>query len=336
MKRFLVLLFAFLYPAATQAGPVARSGFFIPSVLSVDTVAHTATFPLHKGTVDGKTVWFIITDASDVRVAKQFRVDYAPDLKDISAEATQRASKDFSFDGAPDFSPPRTYVAGASGFPPKSAAPGSIADGKYSPFVKVENVAGVINAPIIATGDGPFDVATHTNTEDRVVAIDTVKKTATLVLARGFFNDKPVYYLSTEASDPVAASVERATYVPKLAKAGAGTSIPIGVVLNGPQDGRNPQGLAYLALRTPLDKDATESNVQTIASPFNVLSLVPNLAHAYAENGYSPLWNVMVVGSPQRARLTNYGEIAAQTKSAGFFVNCPAVAFGDDSASGTH
>jgi hypothetical protein len=29
----------------------------------------------------------------------------------------------------------------------------------------------VYNAPIVATGDGPFDVTHHTNTEDRVLGI---------------------------------------------------------------------------------------------------------------------------------------------------------------------
>ncbi|HTX59111.1 MAG TPA: hypothetical protein VMH02_05485, partial [Verrucomicrobiae bacterium] len=168
----------------------------------------------------------------------------------------------------------------------------------------------------------------HANTEDRVVAIDTVKQTATLVLARGFVDGKPVYYVSTDASDPVAAAVERATYVPRLAKADAAATIPIGVVASGPTGSADAQGLAYLTLDTPIADDATAANAATIGSPFNVLSLVPDLQAPYAENGYSPLWSVEVVGAPQSQRLTSYADLAALAKPAGFVVNCPAIAFG--------
>jgi len=308
---------------------------FFKSVNGVDTTAHTATFPLHHGTVNGKSVWYILTDASDASVAKARGLDFAPDLANLASAAVATASLgaggEIAFAGAPDCSPTRTYVASAGGFPPASATPGGVADDAYSPFVRVNGIAGVLNAPIVATGDGPFDVEHHRNTQDRVVAIDTAKNTVTLVLARGFVGGKPVYYLSTEASDPVAASVERATYVPRLAKAGAAAEIPIGVVANGPVEPSGPQGLAYLTLRTPIADDATAANAATIGSPFNVLSLVPNTKAPFADNGYSPLWNVMVVGTPQSARITSYAGIAPIAKPAGFVVNCPAIAFGDGS-----
>jgi hypothetical protein len=308
---------------------------FFKSVNGVDTTAHTATFPLHHGTVNGRSVWYILTDASDVDVAKARGLDFAPDLANLAsaaiAPATLETGGDIAFAGAPDFSPARTYVASAGGFPPTSATPGGIAGDAYSPFVRVKGIAGVLNAPIVATGDGPFDVEHHTNTQDRVVALDTAKNTVTLVLARGFVDGKPVYYLSTEASDPVAASVVRATYVPRLAKAGAAAEIPIGVVVHGPVAASGPQGLAFLTLHTPIADDATGANAATIGSPFNVLSLVPDTKKPLADNGYSPLWNVMVVGAPQSGRITSYAGIASISKPAGFVVNCPAIAFGDGS-----
>ena len=192
---------------------------------------------------------------------------------------------------------------------------------------EVDGHGGVLDAPIVATGEGPFDVTTHSNTEDRVVAINTASKIVTLVLARGFVGGKPVLYLSTEASDPIVASVERATYVPRLAKADSAGAIPIGVIASGPQLGSNVQGLAYLALKTPLGDDATVANAADIGSPFNVLSLAPDIAHPYAENGYSPLWSVFVVGDAQANRLTSFAEVAPVAKPAGFEVNCPAIAF---------
>jgi hypothetical protein len=310
----------------------ALSLLFVKSVLSVDTTAHTATFPLHHGTSGGHSVWYIVTDASDASVAKTRGLDFAPDLANLGATAIASAKlsgEDVAFAGAPDFSPVRTYVPSAGGFPPKSATPGGVADSAYSPFVRVAGIAGVLNAPIVATGDAPFDVEHHANTQDRVVAIDAAKHTVTLVLARGFIDGKPVYYLSTEASDPVAAAVERATYVPRLAKASPAAEIPIGVVVNGPVAPADAQGLAFLTLHTPIGDDATATNVTSIGSPFNVLSLVPDTKNPYADNAYSPLWNVMAVGTPQSKRITSYSGIAAISKPAGFVVNCPAIAFGD-------
>ena len=313
----------------------AASLLFVKSVLAVDTTAHTATFVLHHGRANGKSVWYIQTDASDAGVAKARGLDFAPDIANLDSTAIAAAKlsgSEVAFAGAPDFSPERTYVASDSGFPPKSATPGGIADAAYSPFVHIEGVAGVINAPIVATGDEPFDVEHHTNTQDRVIAIDTAKHTVTLVLARGFIDAKPVYYLSTEASDPVASAVERATYEPRLAKASPAAEIPIGVVVNGPVAAADAQGLAFLSLHTPLADDATPANVATIGSPFNVLSLVPDTKNPYADNGYSPLWNVMAAGAPQTKRITSYAGIASISKPAGFAVNCPAIAFGDPAA----
>ena len=83
----------------------------------------------------------------------------------------------------------------------------------------------VYNAPIVATGDGPFDFIHHTNTQDHVVAIDTTPDydidgpEVTMALAHGFDSGKPILYLSTEASDAMAATLERATFVPLLANA---------------------------------------------------------------------------------------------------------------------
>jgi hypothetical protein len=315
---------------AASAATEPASAFFFKSIVSVDDGKHTVTLPLNRGLAKGKTVWYIVTDASDASVARKEGVDYAPDIAKLGDAAIAKARTSagiVEFPGAPDFSPQRSYVAGATGFPPKSAKPGGVGDDAYSPFVEVDGRGGVLNAPIVATGDGPFDVTTHTNTEDRVVAIDTANNTVTLVLARGFVDGKPVFYLSTEASDPIAAAVERATYVPRLAKADSAGAIPIGVIANGPQIGSNVQGLAYLALKTPLGDEATVANAADIGSPFNVLSLAPDIANPYAENGYSPLWSVFVVGDAQAKRLTSYADVAPIAKPAGFVVNCPAIAF---------
>ncbi len=335
MKRSIAALAGVILSLTVSLNAQAASEKILPSAISVDTTAHTAVLPLYHGTSKGQSVWYIITDASNATMARKLHVIYSPSLAHIGNDATQNAKRTGSrldFAGAPDFSAARTYVASTDGFPPTSATPGGVADADYSPFVHVSGEDGVLNAPILATGDGPFDVTTHTNTEDRVLAIDTTRMTVTLTLARGFVDGKPIYYISPDASDPVAATVERATYVPRLAKANSAATIPIGVVANGPTALPMAQGLKYLALDTPLDKDATLANAAQISAPFNILSLIPNVTHPYDQNGYSPLWSAQVVGTPQTTRITSYTTFAAHDpKPAGFVVNCPVIAFGDNS-----
>ncbi len=319
-----------LVPSINAFAAASTDKVVLKSTLSVDSANHTATLPLYRGVHDGKTIWYIITDASDANEAKKLSVVFSPDLSNIGSAALQHVAKrgnDYVFEGAPDFSPTRTYVASKTGFPPTTATSGSTADAQYSPFVRVDGIPGVLNAPVVASGDGAFDVIHHTNTADRVIAIDPKAKTVTLALARGFVGGKAVEYLSTEASDPVAAAVERATYTPKLKAAGPGSTIPIGVVVNGPR-GADGQGLAYLALDTPLGTDATPNNISSIGSPFNVLALAPSVANPYAQNGYSPLWDVRVLPQGKPGRITDFAAFAALgPKQAGFVVNCPVVAF---------
>lgn len=320
MKRLLTAALAasMLAPAAISAATLPRTMLTITSAISVDTANHTATLPIHKQLLGKTTAWYIITDASTAAAARKLGVNYASSLGAITALRT----------AAPNFSPTRSYVPSASGFPPKSATPGGTSPRGYTPFIRSNGA--ILNASVIATGNGPFDVVHHTNTEDRVIAIDTKKMTATLVLAQGFFEGKHVYYLSTEASAAVPAAVERATFEPGLDKLGA--AVPIGVIANGPQAGKNPQGLAYLSLHTPLGNDATIANAKTIGSPFNLLSAAPKPGSLFAESGYTPLWSASVDGVKQTKRLTSFAQIAAMAKPAGFVVNCPIVAYGDESS----
>jgi hypothetical protein len=75
----------------------------------------------------------------------------------------------------------------------------------YSPFIKIAGSNVVYNAPIVATGDGPFDVTHHNNTEDRVLGIHLapaspqgqfLESYADMLLVRGFDAGQPILYLS--------------------------------------------------------------------------------------------------------------------------------------------
>ena len=76
-----------------------------------------------------------------------------------------------NFQGAPDFSPTRIAEPGPTGFPLAKFQPGAVAGPGYSPFIRIAGSPTVYSAPIVATGDGPFDVVHHTNTGDRVLGI---------------------------------------------------------------------------------------------------------------------------------------------------------------------
>lgn len=204
----------------------------------------------------------------------------------------------------------------------------------------------VLNAPIVATGDGPFDVVKHVNTADRVLAIDVVKRTVTLLLSHGFAEGRRVVYVSTEASDPMVATIERATYVPSLALAGG--EISIIVFANGQGGAANPQrqGLAYAAFDGKLRNDATTGNAAMLDTPRSILSAFPTGATAAT---YSPLWSVsMAVWSPsaivsgqntlQTDQASVYELLKARTLtgpdgkpfgSVGILVNCPVIAYLD-------
>ena len=335
------LLVASTLATGASAAPLPRTNIVLPNTISVDQAAGTVTLPLHRGHAGATTVWYIVTDSSDKADAAARGAIYAPLSAQIGTDcaacvgAATETNGEIAFAGAPSFAAHRSYNASATGFPPVAATPGATADATYTPFVKIGTA--IVNAPIVATGTGPFDVTTHANTQDRVVAIDTAKKTVTLALANGFSNGRHVLYISTEASDAGAAAIERATFVPSL-KAKAGV-VPIDVVANG-----SAQGLGYVALHGHLADDATLAGAPALGSSMNVLTTFPTGATAAA---YSPLWNVTVyawraaaLAAHRDTVLKSVADIAAHDADltgpdgkpagpVGFVVNCPVIAFVD-------
>lgn len=347
----------------------------LKSARNVDAKAGTAVLPIHKGVgPDGKTVWFLETDSSDYGIAHDLDILYAPKLANLSIGCPKcvqtgtlgKAAGKFNndavvrFEGVPDFAKARAYKPSATGFPPTAAAPGATGDDKYTPFIRVAGSPVVYNAPIVATGDGPFDTTNHTNTHDRLLAIDTTPDDdgpeAMFLLARGFDSGQPILYLSTEASDPGAAAVERATYVPLLGNApfangddNLGSARErIFVFLNGKTSGEEAQGLMNLGLHGSLDANATLANASSLGSPLNVQGDFPSLDDPRHANAYSPLWDVQLGEYAQKAiaagrdkRQTDENEIlnavgngdltgpGGAAYGSVFAVNCPPIAFVD-------
>jgi hypothetical protein len=340
----------------------------------VDLKAGTVVIPIHRGVANGETVWYIITDVSDYGIAHDLNALYAPKLVNMAINCPEcvqtvtlgKPTGKFNneaivhFEGAPDFSATRAYRPSATGFPPVAAAPGAVGDAHYSPFVRLAGSNIIYNMPIIATGNGPFDVIHHTNTADRVLAMDTVQDDdgpeATMLLARGFDSGQPIVYLSTEASDPGAAAVERATYVPLLAHASFANGDDnlgsarerIFVFVNGVTSPDTGQGLMFLGLNGNLGKDATLANAVTLGSPMNVQGDFPSLDDPRHANAYSPLWDVQLgvwtkeaVAAGKNVRQTDENQIlnivgkgditgpGGAAYGSAFVVNCPPVAFVD-------
>ena len=218
-------------PGVSQSAPqgltLDRSKQTIRSVHRIDLTRDFATMPLHRGTAGGETVWFVITDVSDPAMARRLGVNFSPKLRNAprgcpACVQTVRTSDPVlgqapvEFEGAPDFNPTRTLVPGPTIVPPQSFSAGSTGRPGYSPFVQVGGSNVVFNAPIIATGEGPFDVTTHTNTHDRTLGIDTQRMTTDHLFIRGFANGEPIFYLSFDVSEELTATVERSTFVPAL------------------------------------------------------------------------------------------------------------------------
>ncbi len=371
------------------------SKLLVKSALGVDLTHQSITLPLHKGEFKGKTVWFIITESSDFGLAADLNVNFSSKLANMAVgcpkcvqQVTLKGSPQnkfgdavVQFQGIPDFSPTRKLVPGpASGpnaVPPANATPGAVGDANYSPFIRVKGTSVVYNASIVAVGDGPFDVERHTNTSDRVLSIKvpppappgkSASPTVELLLVRGKEAGQTIFYTSTESSDPIAATIERAIFVPTLAHAAfLGGDDTLGsarerifIFANGQTGANNPQaqGLSHLIVDGRGSEDASLKNTALLSAlrdhdgdSLNVLGDFPSLADPRHANAYSPLWDAQLgewskkaVAAKLNTRQSDENAIlnlaatrpdlltgpgGAPYGSVGFVINCPTVAFAD-------
>jgi hypothetical protein len=265
----------------------------------VDSIHGTITIPLYKGSVKstGKTVWYILTDVSNPGVADELGLNFSAKLNFINSAARTGnldANGNIVFDkGTVNFAPVRNIVPGPEGaeFPPKSVAPGEIGDANYSPYVSITNAQGVIyNAPMVAYNvdasqiNFPNGNVDYTKVHDQVVAIDPVNMTVTLNLINGFSFGRPVWYISMDASIPLAAAIEHNTYAPLMDKLLLGDDDSFGspierifIATNGTEGCDNPQ-------RQGLSADLADGH-----RPNNTLGGIPTEAL-----DYSPAWNAQL------------------------------------------
>jgi hypothetical protein len=321
-------------------GLLPRDHLTTESAIQVDLSKETVHLPLYKGvaykgTTNQETVWYVLLDASDAGLAHDLGVNYAPKLANIGIgdpEAVQTVTLEsptpdqnkfgqavVDFPGAPDFSPTRIAQPGPNGFPLANFQPGAVAGPGYSPFIRVAGSDVVYNAPIVATGNGPFDVVHHTNTGDRVLGVHIAgpsapgqyaESYADLLFVKGFDAGQPILYLSTDAGQPLTSVLERSTYVPALDKAaynggddflGSARERLFGFI-NGQTgaDNANAQGFVHLIKDGHASEDASADNTALIdalrngGDLLNVFGDFPTLADPRHADAYSPLWDAQL------------------------------------------
>jgi hypothetical protein len=316
-------------------GLLPRDHLTVESALQVDLDKESVRLPLYRGKAGGQTVWYVLLDASDAGIAHDLGVNYAPKLGNIgigcpdcvqtvtldapSPAQNRFGQADVEFAGAPDFSPARIAEPGPSGFPLASFQPGAVARPGYSPFIRIEGSPTVYSAPIVATGDGPFDVVHHTNTGDRVLGVHVAGPSAPgrfaeswvdLLFVKGFDAGQPIVYVSTDAGQPLTAVLERATYVPALDRAaynggddflGSARERLFGFVNGQTGTGnKESQGFVHLVRDGHASEDASAANTALIdalrngGDLLNVFGDFPTLEDARHAEAYSPLWDAQL------------------------------------------
>jgi hypothetical protein len=316
-------------------GLLPRDHLTVESAIQVDLSKETVRLPLYKGRANGETVWFVLLDASDAGAAHDLGVNYAPKLANVGIgepEAVQTVTLDsptpdenkfgqavVNFQGAPDFSPTRIAEPGPTGFPLAKFQPGAVARKGYSPFIRIAGSQTVYSAPIVASGDGPFDVVHHTNTGDRVLGIHIAGPSAPgqfaeswvdLLFVKGFDAGQPIVYISTDAGQPLTSVLERSTYVPALDKAaynggddflGSARERLFGFI-NGQTGSNNEesQGFVHLIKDGHASEDASAGNTALIdalrngGDLLNVFGDFPTETDPRHAQAYSPLWDAQL------------------------------------------
>lgn len=235
--------------------------------------------------------------------------------------------------------------------------------GFYSPLVEISNAGGhIYNAPVVATslpsdfdeddfcvdGGGVVDTAAHDYLHDSVVSFcpgddPGEPGTVTLELVNGFSFGRPVLYISTEASAPIAAALEGAVYAPALANVPVGRDDSLFSAIerifgftNGPVNDQTVDG----SLEVNPQRQGFNGAILGQGGPLNVLGGVPTIA-----TDYSPLWDLnlgewtqdaidrgyrsrmteefAILGMAERGFLTGPGGSAYG--SVGIIINCPIV-----------
>jgi len=312
--------------------------YSLPSALSIDIEHDTVTLPLYEGrTSSGSPTWYIVTESSNLKDARQRGVNYSPKLNNaLGTAAVQNGHFDHGtlvFAGTVNFGLKWSVVPGPNGFPPASYSYGAKGDAHYSPLVRIGKGV-VINAP---------QVANNTGVSGSVESIDYAQHTVTLSLLAGFVDGQLTVYLHTDASSPLVAALEHSTYTPNLnAAPGLASDAPSSAraaiipVVNGILGDANPmrQGLnsALLGQGDPLNVAQEQPSDPFPSSPIWDVTPVDWTAAAIAARTRAQLHSMVdvrvealagnIVGALPGKPNVGLGGITAP----GAISNCPIIA----------
>jgi hypothetical protein len=313
----------------------------------VDLAREVIRLPLHRGKLStGETVWFVLTDVSDMATSQQMGLTWAPSLSMAKDLASTRAAEidgagNFTFQsGRVDFSPVQTLTKGDAPnyFPPKVARAGSIGDAHYSPLVRVTNRNGIVfNAPVVAFNVGPEKISFCNGNPDYTVVTDSVasicpeKGTVDLKLRFGFASGKHLRYLSFDANSDESATLEASTFAPAESDIlQSGATEVIYTIVNGKMGANDPE------------RQGLDSALKGEGPSLDVLANFSDISA-----GYSPMWDVRLaawtkdaIAKGQRTIITDGDDLEAKSesgllvspaggpvKTTGNLVNCPVVGF---------
>jgi hypothetical protein len=316
--------------------------------------APTVTLPLHTGTAGSAShaVYYVITDASDLGVARSLGVNYTPKLANAAGMAGVQHSTSgdpmaLNIPGDVDFSPTHVLVPSATGFPPVTAAPGAIGRNGYSPLVQLPNGV-VLNAPQV--GDGAnTNSSDKAHWADKVASVDTSKHTVAYNETNGCYEDQSVHYVSFDASAAGPAAIEDVTFAPALANVPSADCGTNDINVEGPFINPRCARESLIAFtngqtgRDNVQRQGLNAALLDNESPLNILEDVPNDGGQF---NYSPMWDIhlvqwnasvpvanrlrqtdfataeALVGS-QAQSITAAGTVSNTFQSSGFIVNCP-------------
>jgi hypothetical protein len=299
------------------------------------------TYPLYRGRTSGGWVKYVITDASNLSVARALGVNYTPKLANAAGTAAVQNSAShlaggngISFPAGVNFAPSRVLTPSATGFPPLAAQPGAVGNPGYSPFVQVtfHGTPVVLNAPQIANSTGQAD---------KIVSLNG--RTVSYQETEGCYDNESVHYASFDASDPTAATIEDVTYAPAMnaapAPGCADPAVPAATCAresliaftDGQTGPRNPQ------------RQGENAAILDGPGPLNILAEIPE---PNSQFDYSPFWDVhfenwtpAAVAAGINVRQTDFSAALQQVTDgnatgfpagtpfgpSGFIVNCPVV-----------
>ena len=301
------------------------------------------TYPLYRGTSQGRDVSYVITDASNLSVAQALGVNYAPKLAQAAGTAAVQNSTSqigsgngIDFPASVDFSPARLLTPSAQGYPPLAAQPGAVGEPGYSPLVQVifRDTTVVLDAPQIANATGQAD---------KIVTVAPDHRTVSYRETDGCYDNESVHYASFDASDPAAAAIEDVTYAPNLNAAPApGCADPAVVAANCSRESLIAFTNGQTGATNP-ERQGLNAAILDQEPPLNILKEVP---HPGALFDYSPVWDIHLetwtntaVTDGLNLRQTDFSAALEQVTAglatgspagtpfgpSGFIVNCPVV-----------